>query len=73
MEIIAREISDFVKQSQLIDHVMISNIDAMSVAEIEDMVRTVCSRELRAIVWSGAILGLVIGLGQSVLWSLVSP
>ncbi len=56
--------SDFVKKSGLVDKVMISNIDAMSVDEIESMVRTVCARELKAIVWSGAALGLVIGLVQ---------
>lgn len=51
---------------------VVQRLDRYDLAQFESLVLSVADRELRAIVWMGAVLGFVVGLGQVGLLLLVS-
>lgn len=62
---LAGEVSAFVGESNMVPELVTANVEAMSPAEMERMVRDICGRELRAMAFFDAGVGALAGCVQA--------
>lgn len=69
---LACEVSKFIRESEMVTTLVVNNVEAMSPAEIERMVRDICGRELRSMAFFDAGIGALVGLVQALVMMALS-